>query len=217
MSIMGLLNKDRPLVSLTGADLRGVDGSGALLQRIELQGAQLSEANLSEAHLEEASLNAANLRGADLHGAHLEGAYLWDADLTDADLSGAHLEGAYLYEQDLSDIDLRKVYLTAAYLPGARLAGERTLDAESLEEVNGDGTTEVEGLPQPGWWGTLPGTFWPGTFWAWSQGKSTPLRFGRLSCPSASLSLARRVGIHRYNFLIPLLSCPCLTSLTTDT
>jgi len=157
MSIMGLLNKDRPLVSLTGADLRGIDGSGAPLQGIDLQGAQLSGANLSEAHLEGALLVAANLRGADLRGAHLEGAFLWDAVLTDADLSGAHLEGAYLYEQDLSDIDLRNVYLTAAYLPGARLAGERTLDAKSLEEVNGDRTTEVEGLPQPGWWGTLPG------------------------------------------------------------
>jgi hypothetical protein len=144
MSIMGLLNKDRPLISLTGADLRGVDGSGAPLQGIELQGAQLSGADLNGAHLEGASLTAANLRGADLRG--------------------AHLEGAYLYEQDLSDIDLRNVYLTAAYLPGARLAGERTLDAERLEEMNGDRTTEVEGLPQPGWWGTLPGDLWAGDF-----------------------------------------------------
>jgi hypothetical protein len=176
MSIMGLLNKDRPLISLTGADLRGVDGSGAPLQGIDLQGAQLSGADLSEAHLEGASLIAANLSGADLRGAHLEGAALWDAVLTDADLSGAHLEGAYLYEQDLSDIDLRNVYLTAAYLPGARLAGERTLDAESLEEVNGDRTTEVEGLPHPGWWGTLPGDLWAGDFLGLEPGEEYSIK-----------------------------------------
>jgi hypothetical protein len=176
MSIMGLLNKNRPLVSLTEADLRSVDGSGALLQGIDLQRAQLSEANLSEAHLEEAWLVAANLRGADLRGAHLEGAALWDAVLTDADLSGAHLEGAYLYEQDLRDIDLRNVYLTAAYLPGARLAGERTLDAGRLEEVNGDRTTEVEGLPQPGWWGTLPGDLGAGDFLGLEPGEEYSIK-----------------------------------------
>ncbi len=162
MSVMGLLMKDRSLVSLAGADLTSIDGRGAPLQGVDLQGANLSKADLSGAHLEAASLISADLSGADLSGAHLEGAYLWDADLKDADLRGAHLEGAYLNEQDLSNVDLRDTYRTATYISGAKLAGEITLDdGEILEEMNGDrSSTKVEGPSLPRWWRTLPKDFW---------------------------------------------------------
>ena len=52
-----MLAKDRPLVSFAGANLRGVDGSGAPLQGVDLRGAYLYEANLSEANLSGAYLS----------------------------------------------------------------------------------------------------------------------------------------------------------------
>jgi hypothetical protein len=42
LAVMGLLTKDRPLVSLAGADLVGVDGRGGPLQGIDLYAADLS-------------------------------------------------------------------------------------------------------------------------------------------------------------------------------
>lgn len=156
---MGLLTKDRPLVSLAGADLTGIDGHGAPLEGIDLHGANLSEADLSEAHLEGAYLYDADLRDASLLGAHLEGAYLFGANLTGAGLRGAHLEGAYLNDADLRDTDLRNAYLTATYLSGAKLPDESMLDPADLDKANGDWSTDVgESLRPPRWWGSLPGS-----------------------------------------------------------
>jgi uncharacterized protein YjbI with pentapeptide repeats len=138
LAVMGLLAKDRPLVSLAGADLRGADGSGAPLEGIDLaranlsgadlRGADLSEADLSEADLSEANLRGANLRGADLSEANLRGAFMDSSirvshgrplmkgpavNLEYAILRGANLEGATLFDAhlagaDLSDADLRE-------------------------------------------------------------------------------------------------------------
>jgi uncharacterized protein YjbI with pentapeptide repeats len=157
LSVMGLLTKDRPLVSLAGADLTGIDGHGAPLEGIDLHGANLSEADLSEAHLEGAYLYDADLRGASLLGAHLEGAYLFGANLTGADLHGAHLEGAYLNSVDLRDKDLQNAYLTATFLSGAKLPDESMLDPADLDKANGDWTTDVGEFLRPRWWGNLPG------------------------------------------------------------
>jgi hypothetical protein len=51
LSVMGLLARDRPLVSLAGANLEGVDGHDAPLQGIDLGQANLSGADLSGADL----------------------------------------------------------------------------------------------------------------------------------------------------------------------
>jgi uncharacterized protein YjbI with pentapeptide repeats len=86
-----LINKDKPVIELTGVDASDADLSGALL-------------------------GGANLRGADLGGAELSGAVLVEADLSCAprgygwmersrsciDLSGADLGGAILNHTDLA-------------------------------------------------------------------------------------------------------------------
>ena len=72
----GLINKDRSVIDLLGADLRAAD-----LRGVNLRGADLRGANLREA----------NLHWADLISADLSGAYVGRTDLSLADLSGADL------------------------------------------------------------------------------------------------------------------------------
>jgi uncharacterized protein YjbI with pentapeptide repeats len=79
-----LIQKDLPIVVLSGSDL--------------------SEANLSEAQLSNASLRLTDLRRADLSGADLWNADLWSADLSGADLSEANLSEAFLDSADLSGV-----------------------------------------------------------------------------------------------------------------
>jgi len=79
-----LIEKDLPIVVLSGADL--------------------SDANLSEAHLSNASLRLTDLRRADLSGADLWNADLWSADLSGADLSESNLSEAFLDSADLSGV-----------------------------------------------------------------------------------------------------------------
>ena len=55
----GLINKDKTIIDLYGADLSGAD----------LSGADLREANLTETNLSGADLSGANLSGANLNGA----------------------------------------------------------------------------------------------------------------------------------------------------
>jgi uncharacterized protein YjbI with pentapeptide repeats len=86
-----LIIKDRSVIDLLGADLRG---------------ANLRAANLVGAHLRGADLSSANLVGADLRGADLSGANLREAKLHWADLMSAKLSGAYLGRTDLSLADL---------------------------------------------------------------------------------------------------------------
>jgi hypothetical protein len=82
----GLIDKDKPVVSLSIANLSKAD----------LKGANLSGANLSRANLTRADLSGAELVWANLSGAYLNGADLREAYLREANLRGAYLRGAYL-------------------------------------------------------------------------------------------------------------------------
>jgi uncharacterized protein YjbI with pentapeptide repeats len=86
-----LINKDSPVVSLTGASLHD-----AKLSHIELGKADLSNANLSSADLWRAKLSGADLRSANLREADVSEATLRATDLTAANLSNANLRGADL-------------------------------------------------------------------------------------------------------------------------
>lgn len=124
-----LINKNTPIILLSGADLCRVDPSGTFrkafplevyqdivdtpweniaaqfgadLSRAHLWGAILNGADLSRANLHDANLRSADLRGADLHDADLTGANLHDANLHDADLSGADLSGAVITKKQLN-------------------------------------------------------------------------------------------------------------------
>ena len=89
-----LIDKDKPIIDLSGANLeranlREADLQGAHLVRINLREADLSGANLMRTNLQETDLSGAHLEGAHLEGAHLEGASLDGADLSGADLTEA--------------------------------------------------------------------------------------------------------------------------------
>lgn len=75
----GLIDRNRSIIDLDGADLRNTDLSGA-----DLDGADLGKANLSKADLVSANLSNADLSHTNLEGAFLIGANRNGADLTDA-------------------------------------------------------------------------------------------------------------------------------------
>jgi uncharacterized protein YjbI with pentapeptide repeats len=123
--------------TLSFADLRKADFTGAWLQGASLWGAQLQGASLDGARLQGALLSNAQLQGASLHGAWLQGAsldhaQLQGASLDSAQLQGASLDGAQLQGADLwlaqfqgatlRFADLRAANLNSANLQGAMLA-----------------------------------------------------------------------------------------------
>ncbi len=121
----GLINKDRPVVDLLGADLRA---------------ANLSRANLRGADLSGADLSGANLRGADLSGADLSGANLREASLHWADLIAANLSMAYVGRTDLSLADFG----------GADLRNVKDLTVGQLDQAYSlEGTTMPDGSKHP--------------------------------------------------------------------
>jgi uncharacterized protein YjbI with pentapeptide repeats len=85
----GLINKDKTVVLVYGADFSAVYLSGARLSGVNLRGADLRGARLSDADFSGADLIEANLSDTNLSGANLVAARLRGADLSGADLSGA--------------------------------------------------------------------------------------------------------------------------------
>ena len=116
----GLVDKDKYIIDLKGADL---------------EKAYLGYTNLRGANLSKAFLANANLRGADLSGANLSYARLSYADLRGADLSGANLRGADLFGADLRGADLRGANLSEADLRGAIVTPEQLDKALSLKDT----------------------------------------------------------------------------------
>jgi hypothetical protein len=133
----GLIYKDKPVVSLSAADLRWAD-----LSETELSRADLSRANLGEANLSQSNLGEANLSGAYLSGAYLRRIYLSGAYLSGADLSGANLSGANLGEANLSRADLSRANLSRADLGEADLS-EADLGEADLDGANLSGAKEI--------------------------------------------------------------------------
>jgi uncharacterized protein YjbI with pentapeptide repeats len=131
----GLIERDSPILSLYGADLRGINFQTTYLlsgRRASLspQGAAFSSwkttytfssASLAGVDLSGADLSGANLARAVLQHARLSDARLIRADLSHALLNGADLRGARLAEADLRDADLRPADKGPADLRGADL------------------------------------------------------------------------------------------------
>jgi flagellar basal body-associated protein FliL len=117
----GLIDKERPIVDLTGADLRGGGLSGAFLSGAFLSGADLRGADLREAELNGAILNKARLGTARvsvvLPDGGTEPAEPHPADLRQADLRLANLQWAqgWTYEQ----LDQAR-FLEGATMPDGR-------------------------------------------------------------------------------------------------
>src|SRR6266567_674205 len=80
----GLIDKDKTIIYLSGADLSDADLAGTDLTTADLTGAFLTRANLFFAILQGARLVGANLSGANLVDALLSGADLSEANLSNA-------------------------------------------------------------------------------------------------------------------------------------
>jgi hypothetical protein len=126
----GLLNKDKKVIDLTGANL-----TRAILGYTNLTGANLTGANLTGANLTGTSLTGANLTGASLSGASLGHTNLDEADLHFAYLDEADLSGAMLHGADLSGADLTEA---------TGITTEQLEKAKSLS-----GTIMPDGTPHP--------------------------------------------------------------------
>jgi uncharacterized protein YjbI with pentapeptide repeats len=125
-----LIDKYKPVVSLTFADLREANLSGADLDGADLRGADLSKANLSGA-----DLNGANLNLGDLREATLSKANLIKADLSEAGLSEADLSEATLLEADLSEALLRGANLYGAHgWTEAQLTAAKSLEGATMPD-----------------------------------------------------------------------------------
>jgi uncharacterized protein YjbI with pentapeptide repeats len=124
----GLINKNRPIVDLSFADLNDTILTEANLTDDKLRAVNLNKAtltyadlfntNLSDAFLNGTNLSTASLVGTDLsgsHGAHLEGANLSGAFLIGATLKGADLRNANLSGADLEGTKL--IQLINLYFP----------------------------------------------------------------------------------------------------
>jgi uncharacterized protein YjbI with pentapeptide repeats len=138
----GLIDKDKYIIDLSGANL-----SGANLRTDNLSAANLQKTYLGEANLVRADLSEAILREADLSRAVLMGADLGEADLSravliEANLNGADLSGATLYEALLQFATLSGATLSGANLSEANLS-EANLSEANLEEANLKGVTGI--------------------------------------------------------------------------
>ncbi len=136
-------------VDLSGKDLRGVDFSGANLEKADLSGADLrgsvlaranfSGADLTGARLDdvvaiksrwtEAWLEKAGLEKADLSGADMVGAVLNQAEACDAVFRGVRLKNAELNDAKLANADFREVKSSGADFTGADLSEADFVDA----------------------------------------------------------------------------------------
>jgi uncharacterized protein YjbI with pentapeptide repeats len=152
----GLITKDRTIVDLKGADLRGADLheaslGGADLHEASLGGADLRGAYLGRAELEETDLSqvlsngatflgSANLYKAKMSGMNLSGANVNEAELMGANLTGANLRRTYLNQAhlngaDLSGADLDETRLFKADLTNAIVTDEQLAKCKSLEDA----------------------------------------------------------------------------------
>jgi|GEM_PF-609131 len=129
-----LIDKDKHIIDLRGADLRGAKLSEATLFAADLRGVDLRGANLFTADLRGADLGGANLFTADLSGAKLSGVNLCGTDLSGADLRRANLSQANLSQANLSQANLSGATLDGANLGDARVTTE--LEASAKEGVS---------------------------------------------------------------------------------
>jgi hypothetical protein len=135
-----LLEKERPIINLSGVRLRGGN-----LSQLDLSEAYLGGADLSGADLSDVVLVDADLSGAELFGANINFAILRDADLSESYLVGTNLRAA-----DLSGANLRDAILSEADLSSANLRDARGVTDEQLDQAASlEGATMPDGSKHP--------------------------------------------------------------------
>ena len=135
---------------LRGANLTGVDLTGATLAGVDLTYAALTRANLAGADLTDSHLTRSWLRDADLTRTTLTHAWLCDVDLTGATLRGVDLTNAWLEDAELTTQQLLD---TRGLRPWRHGLTQGTWD--ELLPANPEHRRLVEHLLNDGWDGTL--------------------------------------------------------------
>ncbi len=121
--------------NLNGIKLVKVDLRGVDLSNSSLIDANLAFSNLSEANLSQANLLRANLSQAKLGSAILQKAELMKSNLSEADLSLANLNGANLVLANLRKANLVKANLRDSNLAAANLS-DAILDGADLSAAD---------------------------------------------------------------------------------
>jgi uncharacterized protein YjbI with pentapeptide repeats len=124
-------------------DLSGVDAPPTGL---DLSGANLRGVKLSNALLEFVKLDGADLRGANLNGSRLFGATLTNANLQRANLKHTFLIGTDLTKADFSRANLRRAILSGSIQSGTNFSKANLKDTQfrfvnqsvSREVANGE-------------------------------------------------------------------------------
>jgi uncharacterized protein YjbI with pentapeptide repeats len=138
-----LIERNRPIIGLQGANLQGADLQGNYLRGAYLRGALLERGTLREANLQEATLREAYLQGVDLQGANLQRANIRGSGLERARLIGANLQEARLIGANLQEARLQEATLRKATLQRATL-GEANLQEANLQGANLQGANLQE-------------------------------------------------------------------------
>jgi len=121
--------------NLDNIKLAKVDLRGADLSNSSLIDANLSFSNLAEANLTQANLLRVNLSQAKLGSAMLQRSELMKTNLSEADLSSANLNGANLVLANLRKANLVKANLRDSNLAAANLS-EAILDGADLSQAD---------------------------------------------------------------------------------
>ncbi len=124
---------------ITETDLRGVDLSDLVLDRIDFRRLDLREVNFSGAWL-----NASNFMRADLRGTNFSGAILKMAYMRGSYLSGANLIEADLFGVDFSLVDLIGTDFGKAKLAHVTFGNVDLRDSLGLETVEHNGPSYLD-------------------------------------------------------------------------
>lgn len=125
----GLVDKEKTVLSLAGADFRKANLHRANLKSVNLSNVNLMEANLDDATLENSFLANINLSGAFLRNTNFMTTDLKDAILKDADLTNANFRDAKLTKTNLRSTTLNGAKLKYADLTGIKLDGAQYSNA----------------------------------------------------------------------------------------
>jgi hypothetical protein len=116
-------------VRLDGANLAGMDLTGASFYGASLRAVDLERTRLTYVQLKSADLTGANLSRAAINATDLIGATFVDADLSEADLTGACMARADCRRADMTSTRFNNVTLANANFSGTRLTGARLSSA----------------------------------------------------------------------------------------
>ena len=165
---------------LSGADLRGLDFSGANLSRMlatkaRIDGANFTCTNLQESIFDRTTLNNANFTYTDLshariesteaiwasfHGANLQHVRFARSNLTDSSMQNADLRNAHMISTSVKKVDFQGANVWnaefSAGIPGKTDYDIHDLSPGQLNDAHGSESTKLpRGFPRPKWSTTL--------------------------------------------------------------